>query len=130
MNHSRRNWLAAGAAALLSVAIAAPALAQATWKPTKPITIIVPWAAGGSTDLHLRQFAHAIFQRVGGLVDALDAFQPPFQLQLVFAHLGFQGGHDGTQPVVDVPIDQFECAPDLRRGMLSSTASATAPAGG
>lgn len=28
---------------------AQPAAAQ-TWKPTKPITIIVPWAAGGSTD--------------------------------------------------------------------------------
>ncbi len=24
--------------------------AQATWKPSKPITIIVPWGAGGSTD--------------------------------------------------------------------------------
>ena len=33
------------AAALL----VAPAAAQ-DWKPTKPITIIVPWAAGGSTD--------------------------------------------------------------------------------
>ena len=24
--------------------------AQAQWKPSKPITIIVPWAAGGATD--------------------------------------------------------------------------------
>lgn len=35
---------AVGAAALL------PATAQAQWKPTKPINLIVPWAAGGSTD--------------------------------------------------------------------------------
>jgi len=28
----------------------AAAAAQAQWQPTKPITIIVPWAAGGSTD--------------------------------------------------------------------------------
>lgn len=34
------------AAALL----AAASLAQAQWQPSKPITIIVPWAAGGSTD--------------------------------------------------------------------------------
>jgi tripartite-type tricarboxylate transporter receptor subunit TctC len=32
----------------LSLAMAATAHAQ--WKPTKPITIIVPWAAGGATD--------------------------------------------------------------------------------
>ena len=34
---------------LLAVLVAAPAQAQG-WKPSKPITIIVPWAAGGSTD--------------------------------------------------------------------------------
>ncbi|MCX8012931.1 MAG: tripartite tricarboxylate transporter substrate-binding protein, partial [Rectinema sp.] len=38
-------------AILLVFAIAAPlAFGQATWKPNKPITIIVPWGAGGSTD--------------------------------------------------------------------------------
>jgi tripartite-type tricarboxylate transporter receptor subunit TctC len=39
--------LIAGAAVLL----ATPALAQDyAWKPDRPVTIIVPWAAGGSTD--------------------------------------------------------------------------------
>lgn len=33
---------------MLALAAAAPAHAQ--WKPSKPITIIVPWAAGGATD--------------------------------------------------------------------------------
>ena len=37
-------------ATLLAAACLAPALAQAQWKPTKPVTIIVPWAAGGATD--------------------------------------------------------------------------------
>ncbi|MBI5275374.1 MAG: tripartite tricarboxylate transporter substrate binding protein [Burkholderiales bacterium] len=35
--------------ATLALAIAAPAAAQ-QWKPAKPINLIVPWAAGGSTD--------------------------------------------------------------------------------
>ena len=33
----------------LALLLAMPAIAQ-TWQPSKPITIIVPWAAGGSTD--------------------------------------------------------------------------------
>ena len=37
-------------AGLGAVALAAAFAAQAQWSPNKPITIIVPWAAGGSTD--------------------------------------------------------------------------------
>lgn len=37
------------ALAPLALLLAAPAWAQ-NWQPNKPITIIVPWAAGGSTD--------------------------------------------------------------------------------
>jgi tripartite-type tricarboxylate transporter receptor subunit TctC len=33
----------------LAITIAVPAAAQ-NWKPTRPINLIVPWAAGGSTD--------------------------------------------------------------------------------
>ena len=44
----------AGAAVVAGVALAGSLLAAGTahaqWKPTKPITIIVPWAAGGATD--------------------------------------------------------------------------------
>jgi tripartite-type tricarboxylate transporter receptor subunit TctC len=41
---SRRIALAA-----LLAAAAGPAAAQ-NWKPARPINLIVPWAAGGSTD--------------------------------------------------------------------------------
>lgn len=51
--------LAVGAAA----ALAAPAAAQ--WKPTKPITIIVPWAAGGSTDQVTRITAAELEKALG-----------------------------------------------------------------
>ncbi len=44
MNHRHLTTALALGAALL----ATPAMAQ--WKPTKPINLIVPWAAGGSTD--------------------------------------------------------------------------------
>jgi tripartite-type tricarboxylate transporter receptor subunit TctC len=55
----------AGAAAV-ALALAAPsALAQATWKPNKPITIIVPWAAGGSTDQVTRVTAAEIEKSLG-----------------------------------------------------------------
>jgi tripartite-type tricarboxylate transporter receptor subunit TctC len=41
------SGLRLGAAALI---LAAAGAAQAQWQPSRPITIIVPWAAGGSTD--------------------------------------------------------------------------------
>jgi hypothetical protein len=49
MDRSKRRLIVIGIAATLTLAIAPAASAQ-QWKPTKPITIIVPWAAGGSTD--------------------------------------------------------------------------------
>lgn len=44
----KRFVLQAFSAAVLALGLAAPAAAQ--WKPSKPINLIVPWAAGGSTD--------------------------------------------------------------------------------
>jgi tripartite-type tricarboxylate transporter receptor subunit TctC len=32
------------------MAVARPAAAEDDWKPERPINLIVPWAAGGSTD--------------------------------------------------------------------------------
>ncbi len=39
--------------------------AQATWKPVKPITIIVPWGAGGSTDQITRVCAAELESALG-----------------------------------------------------------------
>jgi tripartite-type tricarboxylate transporter receptor subunit TctC len=52
---------AAAAAVLLALSVSA----QAQWKPTKPITIIVPWAAGGSTDQVTRVSAAEIEKHLG-----------------------------------------------------------------
>ena len=45
----KRHFLLAVSAAACALALSTPAMAQ-QWKPTKPINLIVPWAAGGSTD--------------------------------------------------------------------------------
>ena len=50
--------------ALAALAVAAPAaLAQAF--PSRPITLIVPWPAGGSTDRHLRALAEIAGKNLG-----------------------------------------------------------------
>jgi tripartite-type tricarboxylate transporter receptor subunit TctC len=52
------------AASILACAfLAAPAHAQ--WKPSKPITVIVPWAAGGSTDQVTRLTAVEVEKALG-----------------------------------------------------------------
>jgi hypothetical protein len=44
------------------------------------------------------QFLDALFQRVGRLVDALDALQPALELDLVLADLNLHRRHDRLQP--------------------------------
>ena len=59
------RWIQrAAAAALAAMAFAAvPTLAQDF--PTRPITLICPWPAGGSTDTHLRKFAEIASKYLG-----------------------------------------------------------------
>lgn len=56
-----KRALAATAAALLL----APALSAAQDFPTRPITLIVPWPAGGSTDTHLRKLGELASKHLG-----------------------------------------------------------------
>jgi tripartite-type tricarboxylate transporter receptor subunit TctC len=68
----RREFLAAAtAAAAASPGAAAPVRAQGAamqdlpWRPDRPVTIIVPWAAGGSTDQMARIVAAELEAAVG-----------------------------------------------------------------
>jgi len=60
----RRAFLAAGSAALFTTT------AQRAWAafPDKPIKLIVPWAAGGSTDAIARAMAQRMSQTIGNSV--------------------------------------------------------------
>ena len=53
------------AAALAVAAIAAGPVAAQNWKPTRPINLIVPWAAGGSTDQVTRVAAAELEKALG-----------------------------------------------------------------
>ncbi len=58
-----RNIVTASLAAVAVVAAASAAMAQSY--PTKPITMIVPWPAGGSTDIAMRAIAEAASKHLG-----------------------------------------------------------------
>jgi tripartite-type tricarboxylate transporter receptor subunit TctC len=58
----RRRWLAR-TLAMAALTACTQAFAQAY--PTRPITLIVPWPAGGSTDRHLRGLAELASKQLG-----------------------------------------------------------------
>jgi len=62
MVHASRRAL------LTAVALGAPRLALAQAYPSRPITLVVPFAAGSSTDVVGRQAARAISDAIGGQV--------------------------------------------------------------
>ncbi len=61
---TRRCCLAVALACSLG-AVMAPAVQAQEAFPTKPITLIVPWPAGGSTDRHLRALAQEASKELG-----------------------------------------------------------------
>jgi tripartite-type tricarboxylate transporter receptor subunit TctC len=62
LNHSRR-WIGRSIALLAFVAFSGPAMAQGY--PTRPITLIVPFAAGGAADVTGRILADAMGKAIG-----------------------------------------------------------------
>ncbi len=59
-----RTFMKTLVAAAIGMALAGAAQAQ-QWKPTRPINLIVPWAAGGSTDQVTRMAAAEIEKALG-----------------------------------------------------------------
>src|SRR3954469_13871208 len=87
----KRFFLHAIAASLALVA-ALPAAAQ-NWKPTRPINLIVPWAAGGSTDQVTRVAAAEMEKALGQTIVIVN--QPG------------ASGAIGTKSAMDAPKDGY-----------------------
>jgi tripartite-type tricarboxylate transporter receptor subunit TctC len=61
----RRALLLAAATAAACAAPWSTAMAQAQAYPSRPVTMIIPWPAGGSTDRHLRALAEIASKHLG-----------------------------------------------------------------
>ena len=85
--------LSLAAAAALSWAAGPSSQAQAQWKPDKPITIIVPWAAGGSTDQVTRLAAVEI--------------EKALNQKVVIVNQGGASGSIGTKNALAAPRDGY-----------------------
>ncbi len=90
MTITRRELLAAGTALLSGAAAPLAALAQAGW-PARPVRIVVPFAAGGTTDILARALAPEL-QRAFG--------QP-----VVVDNKPGAGGNNGAAEVAKAPPD-------------------------
>lgn len=92
MNTHRRQVLAAPLAAAV-LALIVPLSAHAQWKPIKPITIIVPWAAGGATDQITRLAAAEL--------------EPALGQKIVVVNQPGGAGSIGTRSAMDAPKDGY-----------------------
>jgi putative tricarboxylic transport membrane protein len=77
---------------MAALALAATA-AHAQWKPTKPITIIVPWAAGGATDQVTRLAAAEL--------------EPALGQKIVVVNQPGGAGSIGTKSAMEAPKDGY-----------------------
>jgi len=87
----KSQFLAFIALSAVALALAAPASAQ--WKPTRPINLIVPWAAGGSTDQVTRVTAAELEKVLGQTIVVVN--QPG------------ASGSIGTKSALDAPKDGY-----------------------
>jgi tripartite-type tricarboxylate transporter receptor subunit TctC len=76
-----------------AAAVAAPLPAAADWKPSRPVNLIVPWAAGGSTDQITRLTAAQL--------------EPLLGQTIVIVNQAGASGALGTRSALDAPKDGY-----------------------
>lgn len=86
------NWIACAAAGA-ALALGAAAASAQDWQPDRPINLIVPWGAGGSTDQVTRVTAPILAEALG--VEVVVVNQPG------------ASGAIGTQEVLNAPRDGY-----------------------
>src|SRR5688572_7934436 len=91
----KRLLIKTAAAAAMALGFALPAAAQ-QWKPNKPINLVVPWAAGGSTDQVTRVTAAELEKVLGQ--------------KIVVVNTPGASGSIGTKNVWDAPKDGYTWA--------------------
>jgi tripartite-type tricarboxylate transporter receptor subunit TctC len=79
--------------AAVAAVVAAPFAAAAEWKPSRPINLIVPWAAGGSTDQITRLTAAQL--------------EPLLGQTIVIVNQPGASGALGTRSALDAPRDGY-----------------------
>jgi tripartite-type tricarboxylate transporter receptor subunit TctC len=78
---------------LLAAALAVAPVQAQSWKPSKPITIIVPWAAGGATDQVTRLAAAEL--------------EPALGQKIVIVNQPGGAGSIGTKNAMEAPKDGY-----------------------
>jgi tripartite-type tricarboxylate transporter receptor subunit TctC len=102
MNATRR--------ALFLTPLASPALAQGEWRPARPLTMIVAFAAGGGTDVAARTVARFMEKDLGQPVVVLN--RPGAGGEIGFSELararpdGLTIGFINTPSIVTLPIER------------------------
>lgn len=77
--------------AILAAGLAAPLAAQ-DWQPSEPVTIVVPWSAGGSTDSVTRVVAEVLTEAIG---QTFVVVNQPGASGSVGTRSVWEGDHDG-----------------------------------
>ncbi|MFZ2856499.1 Bug family tripartite tricarboxylate transporter substrate binding protein [Acidovorax sp.] len=113
---TRRRLLAAAALASLAAAWSGTALAQ-DWKPTKPITIIVPFPPGGGSDVLIRAVERGLSQRLGRPVVIENRTGASGAIGTEFA---WRAAPDGYTLLVG-SLDAHSMAPQLRKVPFDAT---------
>jgi tripartite-type tricarboxylate transporter receptor subunit TctC len=100
------RFLRACSAVIIAAVVGVPAIAQAQDWPTKPVTVIVPFVAGGTTDIVGRIIAQALTETLGQRV--------------IVENVGGAGGNLGA-------MNAAKAAPDGYTIFMSTVAHTMAP---